>query len=445
MARPAAESGLPRAPIHVLTEPLVRFLHVEAAGGVVLLACAAAALVIANSPASEAWLAFWKTPLGFELGDFSMRHSLKHWVNDGLMPFFFFLIGLEVKRELVLGELRDPRRAVLPMIAALGGMVVPAGIYLLLQTGQPGARGWGIPMATDIAFVVGCMALLGPRVPSSLRVMLLSLAIVDDIGAILVIALGYTESIAGGWLALAAAGLGLVLLLSRLGVRSVGVYVVVGGFVWLGVHESGVHATIAGVILGLMTPAHVHVPEGALGRAQRRLAMLARGEGVSAARDSQQVLREVELVARESVSPLRRLETRLHPWSSFAILPLFALANAGVAIEAGALIDPVALAVGAGLVVGKPLGLLLFSGVAVAAGVAQLPQDVGWGSLLGAGFLAGIGFTMALFIAGLALSPPLLDAAKLGVLVASLVAGATGMGVLWLLSPGTRKPGLSPG
>ena len=432
-------AGLPRGRIQALTEPLVRFLHVEAAGGVVLLAATLGALVLANSGAAQAWLELWKTPLALEIGDLSLRHSLKHWINDGLMPVFFFVIGLEVKRELVLGELRDPRRAALPLAAALGGMVVPAGIYLALQLGEPGARGWGIPMATDIAFVVGCLALLGSRVPRSLRVLLLSLAIVDDIGAILVIAFGYTESIAWGWLGFGGLALGCVVLAARLGVRSVGVYVVIGACVWLGVHESGIHATIAGVALGLLTPAHAHVPRGGLGTVQQRLSMLLRGDGVAAASDQTRVLRELEFAARESVSPLERLEARLHPWTSFVVLPLFALANAGVPIEAGGISDPVGVAVAAGLVLGKPLGLLLFSGAAVAFGLARLPEGVGWGVLCGAGLLAGIGFTMALFIAGLALQPPLLDAAKLGVLVGSLLAGAGGMLLLRVLLPAAAR------
>jgi NhaA family Na+:H+ antiporter len=423
-------TGLPRQPIHALTEPFVRFLHVASAGGVVLVATSLAALALANSGFAEGYLALWKTPLGFEIGDFSMRHSLQHWVSDALMPIFFFVIGLEVKRELVLGELRDPSRATLPMVAALGGMVVPAGLYLAFQLGEPGEAGWGVPMATDIAFVVGCLALLGSRVPHPLRVLLLSIAIVDDIGAILVIAIGYTESIDVGWLVVAAAALGVVVLLSRLGVRSVGAYVVVGAFVWLGLHESGIHATIAGVVLGLLTPARAHVSTGLLGVTQQRLRMLLRGEGLAAARDRRGAVRNLELVAREAVSPLERLETRLHPWSTFVVLPLFALANAGVVIEADAVRDPVGLALAAALVLGKPVGLVLFSALAVALGIARLPEGVGWSVLTGAGFLAGIGFTMSLFIAGLAFQPPIIDAAKLGVLMGSVIAGALGMAVL---------------
>ncbi|MDH3685693.1 MAG: Na+/H+ antiporter NhaA, partial [Myxococcales bacterium] len=243
MANSPTGSALPREPIQRLVGPLERFLHIESAGGVVLLFAALMALGLANSPWSEWFLGLWKTRVAFAIGGFEMDHSLKHWINDGLMAIFFFVIGLEVKRELVLGELRDLRRAVLPLVAAVGGMVVPAGIYLAFQAGEPAARGWGIPMATDIAFVVGILALLGSRIPMSLRVMLLSLAIADDIGAILVIAVGYTADLSLGWLAFGLSGMGVVILLGRLGVRSVAVYMGVGGFVWLGFHESGVHAT----------------------------------------------------------------------------------------------------------------------------------------------------------------------------------------------------------
>ena len=242
----AEPTDLPREPIHRLIGPLERFLHVEAAAGVVLLVATAVALVLANSPWSEAFLSFWTTKITIGVGAFEMSHSLRHWINDGLMAVFFFVIGLEVKREIVVGELRDRERAALPVAAALGGMIVPAGIYMLLQHGQPGESGWGIPMATDIAFVVGCMAVLGSRIPVGLRVFLLSLAIADDIGAVLVIAIGYTDNIDLVALAFGAVGIGVIAVLARLGVRSFLAYTLLGGGVWLLFHESGVHATIAG-------------------------------------------------------------------------------------------------------------------------------------------------------------------------------------------------------
>jgi NhaA family Na+:H+ antiporter len=429
MAHHAPPSALPQEPIRRLVGPFERFLHVESAGGVVLLLAAVLALVLANSPLGDSFLRLWQTRAAFSFGGFEMDHSLKHWINDALMAIFFFVIGLEVKRELVLGELRDLRRAVLPLIAALGGMVVPAGIYLALQAGEPAARGWGIPMATDIAFVVGILALLGSRVPMALRVMLLSLAIADDIGAILVIAVGYTDNLDLAWLAGGLAGMGVVVLLARLGVRSVGVYAVVGGFVWLGFHESGVHATIAGVLLGLVTPAHSWIQEGTLAELAESTLALLRGEGLEGgARHA--ALREVETAARETISPLERLEAGFHPWVAFLIMPLFALANAGVALDLADLADPVALAVAAGLVIGKPLGIVAFSALAVMSGVARLPEGVGWGALTGGAFLAGIGFTMALFIADLALDGGGLDAAKVGILGASVLSGVLGVAVL---------------
>ena len=363
-----------------------------------------------------------------------MRYSLKHWINDGLMGIFFVVVGLEVKRELVLGELRDPRRAALPFAAALGGMIVPAAIYLAFMTGTPEARGWGIPMATDIAFAVGCLAILGSRVPASLRIVLLSLAIVDDIGAILVIAIGYTTNLDLGMLALAGVGIGAVTLIGKLGVRSLGPYVVLGGVVWFGFHESGVHATIAGVILGLMTPARSWVRDDVLERIVRQAEAVLTGEwGDASARYSE--LRRVQLAAREALSPLERLEGALHPWVSFAIMPIFALANAGVPIQAGAFGEPVALAVAVGLVVGKPLGVLLLSWLAVRAGLASLPTGAGWSGIVGVGALAGIGFTMSIFIAGLGLTEASLDAAKIGILTGSVISGVLGVGLLYALLP----------
>lgn len=420
---------LPRERIHRITEPLERFLHVEAAGGVVLLVCTLVALGLANSPLSADYLAIWKTPVGFSFGTFEMVHSLKHWINDGLMGIFFFVIGLEVKRELVLGELRDPRRAALPLAAAVGGMIFPAGVYLLLQGGEPAARGWGIPMATDIAFVVGVVALLGSRIPPSLRVMLVSLAIVDDIGAILVIAIGYTDHLDLGALALGFAGIGVVVLLAWLGVRSVGVYVVLGGLVWFEFHESGVHATIAGVLLGLVTPARSWLQDTALAELAERAFGVLRGDGVEESR-RRTVLRGVERAARESMTPLERIESTLHPWVGFVIMPIFALANACVPFELADFGDPVAVAVAAGLVIGKPLGIVVMSALAVWLGVARLPEGVPWSAVLGGGFLAGIGFTMALFIADLALVGEALDAAKVGILGASALAGVLGAALL---------------
>jgi NhaA family Na+:H+ antiporter len=428
------EVELPAKPIDRLVAPIERFLHVEAASGIVLLVAAIAALALANSPLSEGFLAFWKTPVGFSFGSFELSHSLRHWINDGVMAIFFFVIGLEVKRELVIGELRDLRRASLPIAAALGGMLAPAGVYLALQLGEPGQAGWGIPMATDIAFVVGCMALLGPRVPHGFRVLILSLAIADDIGAILVIAVGYTDTIRLGFLLGGFVVMAATLGLERLGVRSLGLYVLCGVLVWFEFHESGVHATIAGVILGLMTPARAYLSESLFANMLRRADQVLHGEWSSPPHRPVRV-RRLRRAARESLSPLEYLEHLLHPWVSFVIMPLFALANAGVPFSVSDFGEPVAMAVAAGLVVGKPVGIVLFSWLAVRLGLAALPEGISWGVLAGGGLLAGIGFTMALFIAGLALDGPTLDAAKVGILGASAVAAILGMLVLSRLLP----------
>lgn len=428
--------GLPSEPVRELTDPIARFLHVEAAGGIALVLATAVALGLANSPFAASYLAIWKTPLGFAIGDWGMTHSLKHWISDGLMSIFFFVVGLELKRELVLGELRDPRQAGLPLAAALGGMVVPAAVYLMLAGSGEGARGWGIPMATDIAFVVGCLAILGPRVPRAMRVLMLSLAIVDDLGAILVIAIGYTEQVSLSMLALGAAGLASLVGLRGIGVRSVGVYCVLGAAIWLCFHESGVHATVAGVAIGLLTPTRSWIEPRLLSEIVQRAGGFLSGDDKPAAG----VLRTVEVASREATSPLERLESALHPWTTFVIIPLFALANAGVSVAGDALAHPISLAVIAGLMLGKPLGILGASFLAVRLGLAKLPAGIGWSALLGGGVLAGIGFTMAIFIAGLALSGPLLDVAKLGILLASASSAVIGFVLLRMAFPLPRDP-----
>ncbi|MDD5558994.1 Na+/H+ antiporter NhaA [Candidatus Methylomirabilis sp.] len=425
---------LPTKPVDRIIEPLARFLRVEAASGVLLLFVTCIALALANSPFANAFLSLWQTPFGFTLGPFEMNYSLRYWINEGLMTIFFFVVGLEVKRELVLGELRDLRTASLPIIAAVGGMVIPASLYLAGQLGQPGERGWGIPMATDIAFVVGCLAVLGTRVPPGLRIVLLSLAIADDIGAILVIAIGYTSHLNLTALLLGLLGLGVVRGLTRLGVRSVPIYCTVGVLIWLMFHTSGVHATIAGVILGLLAPAHGWISAGRLDAIVQQFATYIQGERWNNEGKDRGALRAIEVAARETLSPLERLETALHPWVSFVIMPLFALANAGISINVMDFREPVAVAVMVGLGVGKPVGIVSFSWLAVRLGIAKLPEGVNWSILTAGGILAGIGFTMALFIAGLALEGMLLNAAKVGILSGSALCAVIGsLLLLWLL------------
>lgn len=433
-APPEAIEWVHRSALRVM-EPMSRFLHLEAASGILLLIAAAVAMIWANSPWASVYDALWATPLGFRLGPFAFERDLRFWVNDGLMTLFFFVVGLEIRREIHRGELSQLRRAVLPLVAALGGMVAPAAIYLMWNAGGPAAGGWGVPMATDIAFAVGIMALLGSRVPSSLRVLLLAVAVIDDLGAILVIAFFYSSGISATGLAVVGLGLAGLFAMRWLGVRSPWAYVVPGLILWAGTYAAGVHPTLAGVALGLLTPVSPW-----WGR-QRLAAELEVAVGALKEDQEQTILKtigKVQQAQRETVSVVERLEHALHGWVAYLIMPLFAFANAGVPISAQGLQGDSMLVISgvvAGLVVGKPLGVLLFSWVAVRLGVAALPTGVTWKHLLLLGVVAGIGFTMALFIAQLAFANAnLLEAAKLGILIASGVAGISGLalGVLSL-------------
>ena len=427
------ESDRPLA--RMVARPVREFLRVEAAGSVLLLAAAVVALVWANSPWSEAYDALWATPITLDLGVITLEESLQQWVNDALMVIFFFVVGLEIKYELVHGDLHDPKTAALPILAAVGGMAVPAGIYALVVAGGEGGSGWGIPMATDIAFAVGVLGLLGRRIPSAARLFLLTLAIVDDIGAILVIAVFYTDDLALTWLALALALLAVMVGMRMLRIWMTWAYVVVGAMAWLALLESGVHATLAGVAIGLLTPATPLLHESvARSYAQQALA--------DRHLDADEVHR-LRFLLDGSVSMVERLQSRLHPVSAYGVLPVFALANAGVALGGGvlgeALDSAVALGVGLGLVLGKPIGILLASFLAVRLGLGRLPQHTGWRMLAGLGAVAGVGFTVSLFIAGLSFpdSALLTEEAKVGILGGSLVAAV--LGVLLLLSVSPRR------
>ncbi|MGI9017217.1 MAG: Na+/H+ antiporter NhaA [Euzebya sp.] len=420
-----------------VVQPVQHFLRTEISGGIVLVLAAVIALIWANSSLSDSYEALVNHHIVVDFGFLRLDESVEHWINDLLMAVFFFVAGLEIKRELVHGDLRDPRTAALPIAAAMGGMVVPALLYYMLNAGGPGSGGWGIPMATDIAFAVGVLALVGDRAPASLKVLLLTLAIVDDIGAILVIAVFYTTSLDAVWLGVAAAAILGIVVLKRLNVYAIVPYFLLAALLWLAVFESGVHATIAGVILGLLTPAYpLHPPEAVTGAIHSRLKRLrARPADGRADEDEQNELEVIATLSHDGVSPLRIWEHRLHPWSAFVILPLFALANAGVAIDFGALgntlTQPVPLGVIVGLVLGKPLGVMLAAFVAVRTGLAKLPRGVGWLEMCGVGLLAGIGFTVSIFIAGLAFSDPqLVEAAKVGILTASITAGILGFSAL---------------
>jgi NhaA family Na+:H+ antiporter len=420
-------SAPPSQPTVPSTRALREFLATEVVGGVLLLVATLVALVWANSPWQASYASFWHTDLGIDLGRFTLHLDLRDWVNDGLMAIFFLVVGLEVKRELLVGELRTRRSATLPVVAAVGGMVVPALVYLAVNGGQPGGRGWGIPMATDIAFALGVLALVARRIPPSLRLFLLALAIVDDIGAILVIAVVYTSSIEWGWLLVAVLGVALVVVLRRMRWASTPFFVVTGCLIWVALHAAGVHATLAGVVMGLLVPASARFsPEFVDTRSEELLDV-----------STPAAVEETAFIARHAVSPLERLEHHLHGWSSGLIVPVFALANAGVPLGAealrGAVTSRVSLGILLGLVVGKLVGIAGASWIAIRTGVADLPEGATWRQLLGVAALGGIGFTVSLFIVNLALDDASLAAeAKVGILAASLLASGLGAALLRL-------------
>ncbi len=430
--------------VRLIAKPLEQFLKIQAASGILLLICAVVAMVWANSPWQSSYFAIWHTHIHFSFGPIEFDRDLHFVINDILMVLFFFVVGLEIRRELHQGELSELRRASLPAAAALGGMVVPAAIYAAFNHGTPAAAGWGVPMATDIAFAVGVLALLGKRVPAALRVLLLALAIIDDIGAILVIAIFYSSGgdYLGGLSVVGAGVLGVVLL-QRIGVRSPWAYVVPGFVVWLGFLDAGVHPTIAGVLLGLMAP--VRSWFGTTGFIEEAESALDDFRHVAARSDHDEhdlvhALERIRQARTEALPPVVRLEEALNPWVAFGIMPLFALANAGVtvgAVDLGAAgATALATGVAVGLALGKPLGIVGFSLLAVALGLSTLPRGVDAKGLIVVGLLGGIGFTMALFIGQLAFSDAAsLGVAKLAVLVASAVTGILGLVVGWLMLP----------
>ncbi|MGA7272473.1 MAG: Na+/H+ antiporter NhaA [Acidimicrobiia bacterium] len=424
--------------------PFLQFTQVEAASGIVLLVAAAAALIWANSGLSHAYVTvFDETRIQFTFGPVHLDETFAHIINDGLMAIFFFVVGLEIKRELVLGDLRDPKAASLPVLAALGGMIFPALIYIAFAApvGAGAARGWGIPMATDIAFVVGVISLLGKRVPSGAKLFILALAIADDIGAIAVIAIFYTSDLRLGWLAAALIGLVAVWVAQRVKIRSLAFYVPLALAIWFATLESGIHATLAGVALGFLTPARALYSSQELNRKARRiLDTFPLGKSTH---DEERADYEAQLlseIATESVAPLSRLERSLLPWSSFLVVPLFALANAGVSFAGADLtnlaIDRVALGVAVGLLVGKTVGITLFTFLAVRFGLARLPARTGWNHIVGLAALGGIGFTVSLFVTGLAFnSAEFTDLAKVGIFTGSALSGILGSALLWRSKP----------
>lgn len=426
---------LPKTP-DVATAPIGDRWQTETVGGLALIVSTLVALWLANSTWAEAVSHFWETPISVAVGEFTLQLSLLHWINDGLMTVFFFVIGLEIKREVLHGELQGWKSALLPLAAAIGGMVVPAGMYLSWHGGTPAARGWGIPMATDIAFVVGILALFGRRVPRAAKVFLLTLAIVDDLGAVLVIAIAYTDNLAPTYLLPAAVGFVLVVACNRWSVRSYLPYIVLGILIWFCFLKAGVHPTVAGVLLGGLTPAQAWVPSQDLLSVVERIAARLRGNPEVDVHEQLRQTTQVAVAARESVAPLHRLEATIGPWVAIAVMPVFALANAGVAIEPQRLTDAVALAICLGLAAGKPIGILGFSYALVRLGGASLPSGVTWLVLCGAACLAGVGFTMSIFIAGLAWSGAELAAGKVGILAGSALSALLGTGILLVATRG---------
>ncbi len=383
-------------PVKRLVRTFQEFARLEASGGIVLIGCMVVAIAWANSPWSGSYFHLWHTDPTFGFAGSLLSKPLHFWINDGLMALFFLLVGLEIKREMVVGELASFRKAALPIAAALGGMIVPAVFYFLFNRGGPGASGWGIPMATDIAFALGVLALLGDRTPTSLKVFLAALAIADDIGAVLVIAFFYTAQIS--WISLGVGGLFFAGLIAanRAGARHPLIYVVLGLGLWVAFLRSGVHATVSGVLLAITIPARQPVT---------------------------------------GASPMLRFEHALMPWNKYVIMPLFALSNAGVLLGTGAarsLADPITLGVICGLVLGKPVGIVLFSWLATRCRVAAMLEGISWRQIAGVGLLGGIGFTMSLFIANLAFgNSPELEMAKVGIMAASIFSGAVGAVVLF--------------
>ncbi len=416
---------LPRkkqSPLVRALAPMRDFLHTEAAGGALLVAAAVAALVWANSPWSASYENLWASKATIEIAGHGLSLDLRHWVNDGLMALFFLIVGLEIKREMTSGHLAGRRAAALPVAAAVGGMIIPAAIYLAIAGGTE-PMGWGVPMATDIALAIGVLALAGSSVPATLRAFLLGLAVVDDIGAIVVIAIFYSQGVSFSWLTVAAGALALLLVARRLGVSQLGVYVALGTVMWFALHEGGVHPTLAGVICGLLTPVQPrHAPE---------LIDIEELTNLSTVEDA----RSSVAIARNSVSTVEWLEHLLHPWTSYLIVPLFAFANAGIEVSTdsmrSALNSPIMWGILAGLMVGKPLGVMLAVKLAERSGVADRPEGTTSRHLLGAGHAAGIGFTVAIFIAELAFDTEQhRDDAKMAILLASLLSGLLAFGVL---------------
>jgi len=432
-----------------LMRPFQRFSQKEASSSILLLSAIVIALVWANSPFSPLYYSLLHTGLSLTVGTFSISRSLIHWINDGLMAFFFFIVGLEIKREILVGELASFRKAFLPAAAAVGGMLLPALIFFLINHGTPAVHGWGIPMATDIAFALGALAVLGRRIPLGLRIFLSAFAIADDLGAVLVIALFYTKTISWNHLLISLIFVGGLALANFLWIRRTLVYALLGLGLWISILGSGVHATVSGIVVAMFIPARGKYDTDRfimeVGKFMNEFQCEPSGCGQSVLLNQQHLnaVQSIELAAHHAETPLQRLEHSLHPWVAFAVVPLFALGNAGLTlrgIDIGeVLVSPLTLGIVISLFLGKPLGIMLSSYLAVKTGLASLPVGVNWPHIMGAGILGGIGFTMSLFVMSLSFTGDiLLVHSKLGILAGSLLSGVLGLAFLSLTSPGKK-------
>lgn len=426
-------------PIEQLTMPVQEFIKAEAFSGMLLISFMLIALIWANSPWSASYDSLWQTPVMINIGSFNIDKPLLLWINDGLMAVFFFVVGLEIKRELLVGELSSLRQALFPISAAIGGMLIPAAIFLAINAGRPGESGWGIPMATDIAFALGILALLGKRAPLSLKIFLTAVAIVDDIGAVLVIALFYTSELVWSSLGLAAIIFVILLLISRMGVRKPLPYALLGILLWVAFLKSGVHATVAGVLLAMAIPATTIINrKGFLERTRHYLEQF-ENEGIRdgnpfTTNKQRAYLQAIEDCTNGVQAPLQQMEHALHPWVAYFIMPIFALANAGVNLRTdllAALLNPLAIGIVLGLVIGKQIGITVMAWLVTRIGLSEKAKSITWRQIYGVSMLGGIGFTMSLFISNLAFDDPaLLANAKVGILAASAISAGLGWVVL---------------
>ncbi len=426
---------MPTIKLAILFRPFEDFFKNQASGGILLLASTLIALLLANSPLRDAYHHFWETKLTIGAETFGLTQSLHHWINDGLMAVFFFVVGLEIKREFLAGELASRRQATLPIAAALGGMIVPAALFAALNLGSADSRGWGIPMATDIAFALGVIALLGDRISRSLAIFLTALAIVDDLGAVLVIAIFYTGNLSWPALSIAASFLALLMIGNRLGLQHPNFYALIGLGLWVALLKSGIHASVAGVLIGATIPVKARHPHDEfIEKSEQLFIRYNNSEPTLGPFHNEQrlgTLLALEHVCHDAMSPLQRMEHEMNPWIIYGVMPIFALANAGITLNAAelsaALTHPITIGVTLGLLVGKPLGIFLFAWMAVRFKLCELPAGSRWSDIAGIGVLGGIGFTMSMFITNLAyIDPDRIANAKVGIFIASILAGVIG-------------------